>query len=74
MLFPQGQFFGTAIALSVGSAFFALVTGVSGAKADEKAACGKASEIAILASPIAPWKGAPLRVTFATGQPKFMSR
>jgi hypothetical protein len=69
LLFPQGHFYGTAIALSVGGAFFALVTGMSGARADERAACGDAREIAVLASPLAPWKGAPLRTTFATDDP-----
>jgi hypothetical protein len=32
-------------------------------------ACGDAAELAVLASPVAPWKGAPLRVIAATENP-----
>ena len=31
--------------------------------------CEEATELAVLTSPIAPWKGAPLRVMFATERP-----
>src|SRR5207244_661945 len=31
--------------------------------------CEDAAELAVLSSPIAPWKGAPLRVVFATERP-----
>jgi hypothetical protein len=40
------------------------VTG-SQAEAAEKS-CGEASDIAVLSSPLSPWKGAPLRVLFAS--------
>ena len=31
--------------------------------------CADAAELAVLSSPIAPWKGAPLRVVFAAEKP-----
>ncbi|MBL8883288.1 MAG: hypothetical protein JNL45_09575 [Hyphomicrobium sp.] len=40
------------------------------ARAEPSAAsCPQASDISVLASPLAPWKGAPLRVVFAADQP-----
>ena len=35
----------------------------------KSATCEDAAELAVLAAPIAPWKGAPLRVLFATEKP-----
>ena len=32
----------------------------------EAASCGDASDVAVLSSPLTPWKGAPLRVLFAS--------
>src|SRR5664280_189367 len=36
---------------------------------DASGACQDAAELAVLSSPIAPWKGAPLRVIFAAEKP-----
>lgn len=44
----------------------------SGARAESKAAakaCPEPAGFAVLASPVAPWKGAPLRVAFASDEP-----
>ncbi|MBT3071242.1 hypothetical protein KKP04_10205 [Rhodomicrobium sp. Az07] len=38
-------------------------------RAKASGACADASDIAVLNSPLAPWKGAPLRVVFASGKP-----
>src|SRR5438477_6200016 len=54
-----------------------LITGVSFgffAAVDARAqaspgACEEAAELAVLSSPVAPWKGAPLRVVFAAEKP-----
>ena len=48
-------------------ASFALVSSTSPARA--QAACEEAAELAVLPSPVAPWKGAPLRVIFAAEKP-----
>jgi hypothetical protein len=48
-------------------ACFALLLSVSDVRA--QGGCEHAAEPAVLASPIAPWKGAPLRVIFALEQP-----
>jgi hypothetical protein len=54
----------------IAGAFFVLVFSVVEAQAQGSAgACDNAAGIAILPSPIAPWKGAPLRVIFAAEKP-----
>jgi hypothetical protein len=45
-----------------------LVT-LAAAQAQQSAVCEDAAEIAVLPSPLAPWKGAPLRVIFAAEKP-----
>jgi len=56
----------TALLLSAG----ALVASVAGAQAKGPSGrCEDAAGLAVLASPIAPWKGSPLRVVFAAEEP-----
>ena len=53
--------------LLIAGAFFASVADAR-AKAPSDS-CENAAELAVLTSPIAPWKGAPLRVVFAADEP-----
>jgi hypothetical protein len=62
-LFSQSQFAAAATALLIAGAF--LVWGVGAQAKDQSGGCEATSELAVLASPLAPWKGAPLRVVFA---------
>jgi hypothetical protein len=56
--------------LRVGGVFFVFVFAVSDLQAkDPSSNCAGATEVAVLSSPIAPWKGAPLRVVFAAEEP-----
>ena len=56
--------------LLVASAFFVIVFSVSDLHAKNPgSSCAGAAEVAVLSSPIAPWKGAPLRVVFAAEEP-----
>jgi hypothetical protein len=57
----------TAASLSIAGACFALLLSVSDVRA--QGACEDAAELAVLASPVTPWRGAPLRVIFAVEQP-----
>jgi hypothetical protein len=55
--------------LSAG-AFFVLLSSVADARAEgPSGGCEDAAGLAVLPSPIAPWKGAPLRVVFAAEKP-----
>src|ERR1700722_18210395 len=58
----------SAVSLLAGALFFVLCAGMD-ARAEGSAACEDAAELAFLPSPIAPWKGAPLRVVFAAETP-----
>ena len=59
----------SAVALIAG-AFFAFVASVGESRAQVPgAACEDAAGIAVLPSPVAPWKGAPLRVLFTAETP-----
>jgi hypothetical protein len=54
------------------AAAVAVAVVTAGARAETKApskACPEPSGFAVLASPLAPWKGAPLRVAFASDEP-----
>jgi len=53
--------------LPVAGAIVALLSGPLAAKADD--ACEKSVGLAVLASPLTPWRGAPLRVMFTTEKP-----
>lgn len=59
----------TALSLIAG-AFFGFLFSVADARAEGTfGACEDAAELAVLSSPTAPWKGAPLRVVFAAEKP-----
>jgi hypothetical protein len=54
----------------IACAFFVLLSSAVGAQAQARSdTCEGAAGIAILPSPLAPWKGAPLRVIFAAEKP-----
>ena len=56
--------------LLIAGAFFVLLFSVGDSQAqDQIGTCDDAAELAVLSSPIAPWKGAPLRVVFAAEKP-----
>jgi hypothetical protein len=52
-----------------GAAFVFLFAPVEAQAQRTSGACEDAAELAVLTSPIAPWKGAPLRVVFAAEKP-----
>ena len=56
----------TTAKLLMAVAFFAVLFSAAGARADT---CEDAVGLAVLSSPLAPWRGAPLRVIFATEKP-----
>jgi hypothetical protein len=59
----------TALVLAAG-AFFVLPFSVTASHAQARSgACEGAAEVAVLPSPLAPWKGAPLRVIFTVEKP-----
>ena len=70
-LFLARQFAAAVTALFVAAgAFFVFLFTVSDLHAkDPGSSCAGAAEVAVLSSPIAPWKGAPLRVVFAAEKP-----
>ena len=54
----------------VASAFFAFFLSVAGAQAEGAVrGCEDTADLAVLSSPLAPWKGAPLRVIFTAEKP-----
>jgi hypothetical protein len=58
------------VVLLIAGAFFTLLFPILNATAQgAAAACDDASEISVLPSPVAPWKGAPLRVIFTADKP-----
>src|SRR5579871_2510374 len=71
-LFPERQFIvgpRSAVSLIAGAFFFVLCSGMDSRAEGSPGACEDAAELAFLASPIEPWKGAPLRVVFAAEKP-----
>ncbi len=66
-MFPGRRFAAamTALSLTTG-AFFVVLFSAVGARAET---CEDAAGLAVLSSPFAPWKGAPLRVIFTTEKP-----
>jgi hypothetical protein len=62
---------------SAAAAVLTLIAGVAllvllplrGARAEASSACEEAAELSVLPSPIAPWKGAPLRILVAAEKP-----
>ena len=57
-----------ALLLTAG-ALFVLALSAGDSRAAAPGSCEDVAELAVLPSPIAPWKGAPLRVVFATEKP-----
>jgi hypothetical protein len=58
------------VLLPMAGAFFALAFSAADSRAQGTPGnCNDAAELSVLASPIAPWKGAPLRVVFAVEKP-----
>jgi hypothetical protein len=70
-VFPARPFAAAATALSLVAGAFALfLFSVTDSRAQTSVgACEDASEIAVLPSPVAPWKGAPLRILIAAEKP-----
>ena len=71
-LFPARRFSAAAttpLLLAAGAALAFLFSTVDSRAESSSAACEDAADLAILPSPIAPWKGAPLRVIFAAERP-----
>src|SRR6185437_10358986 len=67
---PARRFAAARALLPVASACFAVLVAASPARAQTQAgSCEDAAELAVLSSPLAPWKGAPLRVVFAAEKP-----
>ncbi|MGZ9088721.1 MAG: hypothetical protein ACXW3Q_08385 [Rhodoplanes sp.] len=66
-MFPARQSAAAVTALLlISGAFFVLLFSIAESRAEGPfGACEEAAELAVLPSPIAPWKGAPLRVVFA---------
>jgi hypothetical protein len=58
-----------ALSLIATAAFAFLVTATHAQAQGPAGACEDAADIAVLPSPVAPWKGAPLRVVFAAEKP-----
>jgi len=59
----------TALLLIAGAFFVLLFSSVGSQAKGPSDVCEDAADLAFLASPIAPWKGAPLRVVFAAEKP-----
>src|ERR1700686_1444608 len=70
-MLPARQFAATATALlPIAGAFFVLFFMALNSRAQgSPGICEDAAELVVLPSPIAPWKGAPLRVVFAAEKP-----
>jgi hypothetical protein len=68
---PARPFSAAATALlPIAGACFAVLSSVVGAQAQAAVGtCEDAAELAVLSAPMAPWKGAPLRVVFAAEKP-----
>ena len=66
-MFPARRF---AASLPIAGAFFAFLFPLSEAQAQvSSGACEEMAEVAVLPSPMAPWKGAPLRILIAAEKP-----
>jgi hypothetical protein len=59
----------TALPLIAGAAVACLFPAASARAENSPAGCEQAAEIAVLPSPLAPWKGAPLRILIAAEKP-----
>src|SRR4029077_5500093 len=65
-LFPARRFAAAVTPLLLMAVFVFLFPVVD---SQAKGICGDDTDIAVLSSPVAPWKGAPLRVVFAAEKP-----
>ena len=70
-MFPARQVAAAAPAslLIAGAFFVGLFSAVDAQAQAASASCEQAAELAVLPSPVAPWKGAPLRVIIAAEKP-----
>src|SRR5262245_22370029 len=68
-MFPQRRFVVAVSALSLIAGVFVLASVADARAQGASGRCEDAAELAVLPSPIAPWKGAPLRVIFAAEKP-----
>jgi hypothetical protein len=69
-MFLARRFAAAVTALLIAGAFFVLLLSAADAQTQGPAgACEDAHELAVLSSPVTPWKGAPLRVVFAAEKP-----
>src|SRR2546421_4254368 len=59
----------TVLKLIAGACLVSLVSAMDSRAEGASGTCEDAAELAVLSSPIAPWKGAPLRVVFAVEKP-----
>jgi hypothetical protein len=59
----------SASSLAAAAAFVLLLTGGNAQAQQVASTCEDAAELAVMPSPIAPWKGVPLRVVFAAEKP-----
>ncbi len=66
--FRKRRSFAAAALPLIASALFVFLFSTAGARAASEG-CGEAGGFSVLPSPIAPWKGAPLRVIFAAEKP-----
>jgi hypothetical protein len=55
--------------LLIAAAYFVCLFSTAEARADVNAGCENAADLAVLATPVEPWKGAPLRVIVAADKP-----
>src|SRR5438067_3199324 len=69
-LYPGPRVTATTVLLPIAGAFLVFVLSAMDARAEGSSGiCKDAAELAVLPSPIAPWKGAPLRIVFAAEMP-----
>src|SRR5262245_59474529 len=59
----------TALSLIAGAGFIVLASAVDARAQGAAGNCEEAAELAVLPSPVAPWRGAPLRVIVASEKP-----
>jgi hypothetical protein len=70
-MFPARRFAAatTALPLMAGAFFVALFSAGDAGAQTSRGTCEDAAELAVMPSPVTPWKGAPLRVVFAAEKP-----
>ena len=69
-MFPARQLAAASVLSLIAGGFFAFLFSATDARAEAAlGSCEDAAELAVLPSPLAPWKGAPLRVILAAEKP-----